>query len=128
MRHVPTLRWTIGIVAASGCCVFAAGHGMAPFGLMFVLGLLGMAESPPLVVLACALLLALPIAQRMQSRVFHAAGLAGLGALWGIAYAYSEARGILVVTSTLFLFLLAVQLRDVAFGVEEDEEPPRLSS
>ena len=113
LRHLPTLRWTIGLIVAFACCTVAAGHGIGPIGFFLVFGF---ADTPALGVVGCAVLAMLPIAQRMHDRALYAIGLAGLGALWGIAYHVAEVRWILMLTSVPFLFLLAVQLRGVVFG------------
>ena len=115
--RVPRLRWTIGLLAAFACCVVAAGHGVAPLGLFLVVGVV---EEPMLGIIAWAALLVLPVAQRLNNRALYALGLAGLGTTWGAAYRFVDVRWLLVLTSVPFLFLLAVQLRGVVMGVEEE--------
>lgn len=118
MRYLPTRRWTTGLLVAFSCCIVAAGHGIAPLGLALVLGVV---ESPMHAILGWSPLVLLAIARLVGNRWLYATALAGMGTIWGVAWAYSEARGLLALSSAPFLFLLAVQLRDVVLGVEDED-------
>ena len=115
MRYIPSFPRTAGLLVAWACCLVAAGHGIAPLGLLVLVGVAGWPALGSVAWVGIALVL---IAQRLRWRAAYATGLAALGVAWSTAFALAEVRWMLVLTSAPFLGLLFVLLRTVIAGDE----------
>jgi hypothetical protein len=119
--HVPSARSTIGGVALWACVLIAAGHGVAPLGLIpyFALG----HDSPMpwrVVGITASLGIGLLVAgQLLAVRWCFALGMALLAAGWLVGMRESEARLVSLVTSLPYLWLSWAHVQRLASRATE---------
>ena len=121
MRELPSRSLTVGLFAAFCCITVAAGHGIAPVGLVLVLGA---PVTVPLGVGVVAFALRIwPRLTHPAKKAIHLGALALTFAVWCAAMVFTEIKQFTFLTSIVYLYLLGVHLFSPAASAEDDERP-----